>query len=156
MRTSLNDDGAAPGLDNESRHQNLFCWRSEFGPSKITSLSFPSFTTAKRIPGQAACHGPVEEKQERRGRRMPNDVIEGENELRNIVQEQYQLAEQIQALQQHIHDDETWLRSNPPATVGYQEVLKERVLATWVICSTTCRFTSMSSTVDMVLAPCQS
>jgi hypothetical protein len=25
-----------------------------------------------------------------------------------------------------------------------------------VICSTTCRFTSMSSTDDMVLAPCQS
>ncbi len=56
---------------------------------------------------------------------MPKDVMEVENELRNVVQEQRQVAEQIRALQQHIHDDETWLRSNPPATVGYQEALKE-------------------------------
>jgi hypothetical protein len=58
---------------------------------------------------------------------MPDDVIEVENELRNIIQEQGQLAEQIHALQKDIHDDETWLRSDPPATVGYQEVLKERL-----------------------------
>jgi hypothetical protein len=58
---------------------------------------------------------------------MPNDVMEVENELRNVVQEQRQLAEQIYALQQRIHDDETWLRSNPSATVNSQEVLKERL-----------------------------
>jgi hypothetical protein len=59
--------------------------------------------------------------------RMPTDVMEVENELRNVVQETRQLAEQISALQQRIHDDGTWLRNNPPATIGYQEVLKELV-----------------------------
>jgi hypothetical protein len=57
--------------------------------------------------------------------RMSTDVMEVENELRNIIQEQRQLAEQIYTLEQHIHDDEIWLRSNPPDAVGYQEVLKE-------------------------------
>jgi uncharacterized protein YlxW (UPF0749 family) len=88
-------------------------------------LSFPSCTTAKRIPAQAVYHSSVEEMQESRGMPMSYDLMEVENELRNVVQEQRQLAEQINALQQHIHDDETWLRSNPPAMVSYQEVLKE-------------------------------
>ena len=58
---------------------------------------------------------------------MPNDVMEVENELRNVVQEKRQVAEQMSALEQYIRNDETWLRSNPPATIGYQEVLKELV-----------------------------
>ena len=58
---------------------------------------------------------------------MRNDVMEVENELRNIVQEKRQVVEQISALEQYIRNDETWLRSNPPATIGYQEVLKEMV-----------------------------
>ena len=56
---------------------------------------------------------------------MLNDVIEVENELRNVIQEQRQLAEQISVLQQHIHDDEAWLRNNPPTSIGSQEVLQE-------------------------------
>lgn len=47
------------------------------------------------------------------------------NELRNVVQEKRQVVEQISALQQQIRNDEIWLRRNTPATVGYQEVLKE-------------------------------
>ena len=58
---------------------------------------------------------------------MLNDLMECQNELRNIMQEKRQVIEQINALQQHIRNDETWLRRNPPVTVGYQEVLKELV-----------------------------
>ena len=59
---------------------------------------------------------------------MPNDVTEIENELRSVSQTKRQVEEQIVALQQHLHDDEIWLKVNTPATAGYQET-REEVLA---------------------------
>ncbi len=56
---------------------------------------------------------------------MSNDVIEVENEIRNVVQEKRRVVEQIGALQQHICTNESWLTKNTPATVGYQETLEE-------------------------------
>jgi hypothetical protein len=56
---------------------------------------------------------------------MPNDVTEIENEQRCVTQTKGQVEEQIVALQQRLHDDETWLEPNAPATVEYQETLEE-------------------------------
>jgi hypothetical protein len=44
--------------------------------------------------------------------------------------------------------------TTPSASFAGPSLRRElAVLATWVICSTTCRFTSMSNTVSSVLAP---
>ena len=56
---------------------------------------------------------------------MSNDVIEVENEIRNVVQEKRRVVEQIGALQQHVYTNESWLTKNTPATVGYRETLEE-------------------------------
>jgi hypothetical protein len=78
-----------------------------------------------RIPGETTHCFCSEEKKARRGRRMPNDLIEVENELRSVSQEQRRVQKYIVAIQQHISQDETWLTMNTPATPEYQETLEE-------------------------------
>lgn len=58
---------------------------------------------------------------------MRNDLIELENEVRSVEQDKGLLADQLTTVQQHIHDDETWLSRHLPGTEGYQETLQELV-----------------------------
>ncbi len=56
---------------------------------------------------------------------MPNEVIAIESELKSVAQEQRRLEEQIMEFRQRIHTEETWLKRNIPATVGYQQTVEE-------------------------------
>ncbi len=56
---------------------------------------------------------------------MPNEVIAVESELSSVVQEQHRLEEQIREFRQRIHTEETWLKRNIPATLGYQQTVEE-------------------------------
>jgi hypothetical protein len=56
---------------------------------------------------------------------MRNDLIELENEVRSVEQDKGLVTEQLAAFQQHLHENETWLRWHLPATEGYQETLEE-------------------------------
>ena len=56
---------------------------------------------------------------------MSNDLVEVENELSCVLSEKRRIEEQIAALQEQMLRDETWLKTNPPATVNYQETLEE-------------------------------
>ncbi len=56
---------------------------------------------------------------------MPNEVIAIESELKSVVQEQRRLEDQIREFQQRIHNEETWLKRNIPATMGYQQTVEE-------------------------------
>jgi hypothetical protein len=94
----------------------------------VCDVRLPSFTTSKRIHLEKLDVAyPVREYQKAGGTPMPNDVIEVENALRSVAQEKRRLQEQLMALQQRIRDDETWLRRNTSAIVGYQATLEEVV-----------------------------
>lgn len=56
---------------------------------------------------------------------MPNNLVEIENELSSVLQEKRRVEEYITALQKQILRNETWLRTNHPTTVDYQETLEE-------------------------------
>jgi hypothetical protein len=56
---------------------------------------------------------------------MSNDLTEVENELRCVSQEQHRVQEHIISIQQHISQDETWLKRNIPDALGYQETREE-------------------------------
>jgi hypothetical protein len=62
---------------------------------------------------------------EKRGRTMPNDLMEIENELSSVLQEKHRVEEHITAIQEQILRNETWLTMNHPTTVDYQETLEE-------------------------------
>jgi len=56
---------------------------------------------------------------------MPNDLIEVENELNGVLQEKRRVQEHIDALQQHISQNEAWLRMNHSGTGDFQGMLEE-------------------------------
>lgn len=56
---------------------------------------------------------------------MPNDLIEVENEPNGMLQEKCRIQEYIDALQQHINQNEAWLTMNHSGTRDYQERLEE-------------------------------
>jgi uncharacterized protein YhaN len=56
---------------------------------------------------------------------MPIDVIKVESELMIVAQEKRRLEEQIVEFRQRIHNEETWLKRNTPATLDYQQTLEE-------------------------------
>jgi|GEM_PF-5319695 len=59
---------------------------------------------------------------------MPNDLVEAENELSSVLQEKRHVQEHIDAIQQHISKDETWLSMNDPGTGDYQKTLEELIV----------------------------